>query len=420
MIFNLSRGKYLLLLLILSFLLRLGAVLALRDITRFHGPGPAGGDAVEFNAIALNLATGHGYAVLPNHPTSFRAPGFPLLLAPFYWLSYENYPLGYMVLCAVGALTCALTYYAAKELFEERLARIAGLILAVYFSHIYYATVFLSEELFGLCVAGGLWLFLVHLRTSSLPYLAGAGLAFGYSALTRPVGLLILPFLLVALLRASGFSLTHFMTRAAVFCAVSLLVVGIWTARNYAVHHKFVLIATNGGSTFYGANNDIVLNERKYRGSWISTVELPGRRIIEAAPNEVAHDQVEWALGKDWVRAHWKHLPVLCFYKLARLMLPEMESPNRKFVLIQTVTYVPFAILLAIGLAFCLKRGYPSAGWIAVHSIVAAVILNSLLFYGSARFRDAIDPVLTLYAAAGIQDLLRRFGSRTSSFTHEG
>jgi hypothetical protein len=35
-----------------------------------------------------------------------------------------------------------------------------------------------------------------------------------------------------------------------------------WTVRNYRVHGRFVLVATNGGSTFYGRNNDRVVTTR--------------------------------------------------------------------------------------------------------------------------------------------------------------
>src|SRR5215831_14927072 len=125
---RLSRQKYCILLLAVSMLLRFGAVAGLRDLHRFHGRGPAGADAVEFNAIALHVASGAGYAVEPGRLTSFRAPGFPLLLSMAYRISYENYPLAYSMLCAIGALTCLLTYAVARQILTEGLARIAGLL----------------------------------------------------------------------------------------------------------------------------------------------------------------------------------------------------------------------------------------------------------------------------------------------------
>jgi 4-amino-4-deoxy-L-arabinose transferase-like glycosyltransferase len=133
--------------------LRFGAVLALRDVRNFHGAHTAGADAVEFNILTQNLAAGKGYVIHPGQPTAFRAPGFPLVLALLYWFSYSNYPLAYLLFCLLGAATAVVTYYLARELLPESLARISGFLLAVYFGHVYFATIFLSEGLFALCVA---------------------------------------------------------------------------------------------------------------------------------------------------------------------------------------------------------------------------------------------------------------------------
>src|ERR1700691_5168221 len=185
-----SRRTYLIVLFLVAFLLRLGVVAGLRDIHKFHGRSPAGADAVEYNAIALNLVSGNGYAITPGHPTSFRAPGLPFFLAALYSLSYENYPLAYMALIVVGALTCLVTYYLARELLTEGWARIAGLLTAIYLPHVYFSRIFMSEVLFALCVGLGLWLLLLYLRSSSIWLLTAAGLCLGYAALCRPIGLL--------------------------------------------------------------------------------------------------------------------------------------------------------------------------------------------------------------------------------------
>jgi 4-amino-4-deoxy-L-arabinose transferase-like glycosyltransferase len=390
------RRRFLFGLLMLAFLLRFGVVLGLRDIHKFHGPSPAGADAVEFNAIALNLASGNGYAVVPGHPNSFRAPGFPLFLAVLYRISYANYAMVYGALCLIGALTCLLTYEAARQFLTEGVARTAGLLTAVYLPHIYFSTVFLSEIVFAFFVALGLWLFLLHLRTSSLWLLAGAGIAMGYAALSRPIALLFIPLLGLSLLRAWDMSAWRLAQRNLVLATAAIVVLVPWSVRNYQAHHRFVLIATNGGSVFYGANNDTVLHERRHLGSWVSTVFLQDRKIVEAAPDEVSHDQVKWTLGKQWVRAHVADLPLLSCYKLARFWIPDVSSGNPKFVLMQAVGYVPFAILLLLGLSaslLTLRTAFEPA-WLAVHAILLANLLSTVIFYGSARFRDSITPAL--------------------------
>jgi len=396
-----SRRTYLIILFLLAFVLRFGMLLALRDIHRFHGAHTAGADAVEFNAIALNLAAGRGYAITPGLPTSFRAPGFPLFLAALYRISYQNYELGYLALVMLGALTSLVTYAAAREILTENWARIAGLLAAVYPPHIYFSTIFLSEALFAFCVGLGLWLVLVFLRKRSMWLLPVAGLCLGYAALTRPIGLLIPIFLAPALIRRASPDWRRAAGWMLLFALGTAAIVLPWTLRNRAVHHHWVLMTTNGGSTFYGANNDITLHGRHFLGSWIATNYLPGRKAIDATPDEYSHDRLEWKLGEDWVAAHPFDLPLLVCYKISRFWLPDWSSPNSKAVLMQMVGYTPIGILILLGLAASWRRTMPA--WLAVHGVLAATLFSTVIFYGSARFRDAIAPALMIYAAYGLE-----------------
>jgi len=400
-----SRRTFLAVLFLAALLIRFGAVLGLRDIHKFHSRTAGGTDAVEFNAIALNLAAGRGYASTVGYPTSFRAPGMPFFLSALYRISYQNYELGYLALIAVGALTCLITYFAAREILSENWARAAGILAAVYLPHVYFSTIFLSEVLFAFCVGLGLWLVLVCFRKPSGWLLAGAGLALGYGALARPIGLLLPVFLLPALVRWSEWRALRLIRIVPLLLAAAAVILP-WSLRNYALYHHWVLIATNGGSTFYGANNDITLHDKHYLGSWIATNYLPGRKAIEATPDEYTHDQLEWKLGKQWVASHWIDMPLLTVYKMARFWLPDFSSGNRMFVLMQVVGYTPVGILIVLGLYVSLRRGKAmTSGWLAVHGILAANLVSTVVFYGSGRFRDSITPVLMIYAAAGLEKL---------------
>jgi len=407
--FRLSRRNYVISLLVLAFVLRFAAVLALRNIHEFHGISQAGSDAVEFNALGLNMAAGHGYVSNAGQPTAFRAPGFPFLLAALYSISSENYPLVYVVLCLLGAITCLFTYLLAREVLPEGLGRLAGLFCAVYFSHIWFSTVFLSESLFALCVGLGTWCLVKYLRNSSVWFAACAGLCYGYASLTRPVALLLVPFVIVLPFWRPGTKIMCFRGSGSLFIA-AFLVMAPWTVRNYLTFHQFVLVATNGGSTFYGANNDRSLHERAYLGGWLSTLDLPGRDMIEAAPDEVSREKVAWRLGISWVRTHLADMPQLAGYKLIRFWLPDVSSPNRKFVILQTVCGIPFTLLVLLGLVFSFRAPYRNAvEWWPLDAVVVSNLLNVIIFYGSPRFRDAITPVLMVYAALGLHAILSKF-----------
>ena len=390
--------RFLLLLIGAAFLIRMIAVAELRDLHKFHGL-QAGADAVEFNALGLNMAKGEGYALVPGRPTSFRAPGFPIFLAAIYSVSYENYFLVYLMQALVGALTCGITYLLARELLPERAARASGILAAVYFPSIYNGTLLLSEPLFSACLALGVLLFIRHLRIGGLLQIIAAGLALGAGTLVRPFALLMLPALAALLAVWMWRNQRVRILPLIVFSVAFLALVLPWTARNYAVHGKLVLLTTNGGSTFYGGNNDRVLHERRYWGGWISTVELPGREAIEAAPDEVSHDKVEWRLGIQWVRQHLLEIPVVAVFKLARYWLPEVSSANRKYVLLNIVGYVPFLVLFVLAAVRCMRgRECWTAPWFVLHLTMATGLITALVFWGSPRFRDANAPVLMVYA----------------------
>jgi hypothetical protein len=154
-----------------------------------------------------------------------------------------------------------------------------------------------------------------------------------------------------------------FLLRATLLCAAWALVVLPWTVRNFAVFNQLVWITTNGGSTFYGANNDIVLHDRAFLGSWVSTTRLPGQSLIDA--DEAVHDRIAWRLGFAWVRSHWSQMPLLFCYKIGRFIMPAVESPNKNFVVLQSITYLPYGLLIFLGMGACwrTRRTYSSSRW---------------------------------------------------------
>lgn len=391
-----------------AFLVRFGGTVALRDLSEGPASEPVGADGVEYDEMGWHVAQGLGYVDDKGQPTSFRAPGFPFFLAGIYAVAGHDYVIPHIAFCVLGALTCLLTCLLARELFSENLALLTGALTAVYFPHVYYCTAYFSESLFAFCLALAVWLFLVGLRRPSGPLLLLSGIALGYAALTRPVALLAAPGLALIALWAEVRAGRWNLVRPVLFGLGVLAAVIPWTVRNKQVHGEWVLIATNGGSTFYGSNNDIVLRDRRELGYWVTTRRLPGRELVDATPNEVAHDKAEWALGKQWVRENWKSMPLLSLYKLARLWLPDFHSGNRTFVLMNIVGYTPFLLLMIVGAVHCWRNRltYSSPAWWAVHSaLLATTVVNALIFYGCGRFLNAAAPLLMVYAALGLAAL---------------
>lgn len=397
------RGRlvFVLMLLLGAFLIRLGVVLASRDLGQ--GPiGDASNDDVQFHRLALSLADGEGYRIAPDRPpTSFRAPGFPFYLAGLYLLVGDCPTAAYLSFCVLGALACLLTYFLAREVLTETGARIAGVLAALYLPHAWFAANFISENLFVPCLALGLWLAARAWRTNSAALMTLAGLALGFTTLTRPAAqlLLLLPVaFVVAELRAGRIRLAGPLLYVLAFVAMVLP----WSWRNYQVHGRAVLVATNGGTTFRGGNNDRVLHETRHLGYWLPSGELPRRDLIDAATDEVTRDQIEWQLGKQWLRDHWSSAPLLGLLKLARLWwLPEYGAGRRW---LRVVTYAPYFVLLALAVLRCAwRRRFWAAPWPVVHAATLMTLATAVIFCGEPRYRDAIMPVLMIYAAIGLR-----------------
>ena len=210
----------------------------------------------------------------------------------------------YLLNCLLGALSCVLTYLLARELVTEPVARWAGILACLYPGHIYFATLYLSENPFAPCLGLGVLLLVRYVKGGATWLLALAGLVLGFAALTRPMAILLLVLLPPVVAWYDIHRGRWPVMPCCLFAVTFLAVVLPWTYRNHEVHGHAVLVATNGGSTFYGGNNDRVVDWSQPRGLgyWFSTTELPQRELIDAQPDEWSHDQMEWKLGKDWLR----------------------------------------------------------------------------------------------------------------------
>jgi len=405
-----SRTRFLIFIALLAFFIRFGAVVAMRNTSRPPGL-QMGQDGIDYHNLGESMAHGHGFARKDGTPTSFRAPGFPFLLAGIYLVPERGFLLVYIVLCLLGALTCILTYFLGTELFPEAGARLAALLMVFYFPHIYFATVWASENAFIPAFGLSLWCILVLLRRPNPLIALLAGLAMGYAVLTRPFAILCLPLLAIVLIwkRLSP----AVIAACAVFCAVTLAVTLSWSWRNFEVQHAPVLATTNGGSTFYGGNNDVVLHSPKFYGGWLPTAELPGGAIFKAAPSEVARDHEEWTYGENWVKGHLAAMPLLVVMKLARFWLPEVSSGNRMYVLLDLVTYTPYLLLIIWAAITGIRtRQLLTREWAVIHAAFAATLITAVVFWGSPRFRDANATLLVLYATFGLMQLIGSLEAR--------
>lgn len=187
----------------------------------------------------------------------FRGPLYPYFLALIYSLSGASILLAKIVQAIGGALICLLVYQIGKTCFNTNVAKIAGLMAALYGPAIFYESELLLE---WLAIFLALAMLLVLLRTGTIltvRHATLAGLIGGLSAITRPNILVIFPLIAIWILwqfREHSSIRARWISAIAFLLGVAACVLSV-TIRNYIVADDPVLISSQGGVNLYIANN---------------------------------------------------------------------------------------------------------------------------------------------------------------------
>jgi 4-amino-4-deoxy-L-arabinose transferase-like glycosyltransferase len=210
-----------------AFLVRLVAAQLVRP-----DPTRASMFDASFNfAIARDLFHGNGFTV-SGMPTAHMPPGYAASLAGVFFVSGPSLESALFANAALGALSCALTYAAARQLFDHTAGIVAGAIVVVLPSHVLLSTLLLSENLgTPLLLATVLLSFRVLTRGGSAALGLALGAMIGFGVLSRgEVGVALAALLVVlAASRTPRPRVRPWLLPA--FLSTSV-VVGAWVARN--------------------------------------------------------------------------------------------------------------------------------------------------------------------------------------------
>jgi 4-amino-4-deoxy-L-arabinose transferase-like glycosyltransferase len=356
-----------------------------------------------------------------------RAPGYPFFLAPLTWLDADlragrlpaHVPAAIKIVQAIlGAAGILLLAALVRGVAGDRAGVAAAWIAALFPPLVWMPAYALSEQLYSvIALACATWLGRVtdgppagdattagaadtaaDATTGVTQALLLAGIAAGIGALTRPVMLFFLPLAALLLVwraahRGAG------LRRAALFGGVAILVIGPWTVRNAVVHQRFVLIASEGGVTFWTGNHreaigegDLAANphlklrnlEFRARHAGLSEEALEPLYYREAL-GFIAADPLWW-LGLEARKLWYTFMP---FGPSYRLHAPRYFWASAVSVLV----LLPAAV---VGLIKA-PPGTPPA---ALLTLAASSVLVALVFFPQERFRlPVMDPALIAAAA---------------------
>lgn len=207
---------------------------------------------------ARRIAEGHGYSddrvvdgITEWHPWCHYPVGYSAFLGFFYWVLGEKSWVAHFANSLTGAAVVAVIYELARATFgiekEGRLrTRIAAAVAMLHPGMVLYGALVMGEMLAALTVMGAfLVVLLVREKKGAWTALVAGALVLGLGALVRPQALLCAPFLALASAPFAGAK--RLALPALVACAVALVPVLPWSARNCAVMDGCALVSTNAG-----------------------------------------------------------------------------------------------------------------------------------------------------------------------------
>jgi hypothetical protein len=228
---------------------------------------------------------------------------------------------------------------------------------------------------------------------------AGLGLLLGLDTLTKPATLMLLPFLALWVLVALKTQLARRFGYLVIMGLFSVLSIVPWTVRNSLVFGSVVPVSTNGGYTFYGANNEQAFGGHREG--------FPPRLSGFSEPEA---DREYYRMGLDWIAGHPAEFARLALRKLARLLSPlsvasyENDYPLPLAAEIRLV-YGAFLTLACVGMALSLPRWRDG---FVLYVLVARVLVGTVAFYGDARYTLPMVPALVIFASFALAFLRSR------------
>jgi len=350
---------------------------------------PSGGDSQAYLAIAGSLRAGNGFSLNGQTPTATRMPFYPLFLASILSLPDAGVRTIQFFQIFIDSLTCVLIYCLARLLIEKPQEKICGALIIFYVPMALRSLTVLSETLFTFFIVASL--LLLALNRSSPWFSAAAGTVIGIGTLVRPNGFIVGIFLLLWIWYHHGRqkSLQHL----AVFLLCMILVLAPWVIRNATVFHRFIPTSSLTGVTFYNSylipEKGLGFNEIKKEHDEYFSI---GNEADKS--NHLTHATVQHIKRHPWQAL--KLIPV----KLALLVYPfDMRWLSPEFRFRYNIFWGIISTLAA--LVVIAQSSYVRHRLSLVIFPLGALLLTSIIFYGSPRLRAPFDPLIALLAAAG-------------------
>ena len=357
-------------------------------------------DEVEYMEFATRLAAGEGYVDESGRPVAFWPVGYPAVLSLVFRLAGPSPVAGVGLQVALGVATCLLLSIVGSRVLGPGPGRLAGLLLAIYPTHVMYSTLHLTEPLFMLLLLGVASCLFLGDKQRLVELFLG-GLLFGLAVLTRP---LILPLgvVLPVALHRRGQRIGKTLLATAIVVTVTLVTILPWLWRNRELSGRWTTVTTSGGYNFWVGNNPAA------RGGYVHPNDLKVPLQDE--------DGYDWhrgyRLGWEWIRENPAMAVLRMPLKISHLVALETDGvlwnlkgfdrapPLLQVILLLLVANVAYAgVLTTASLALVNRQHLPVMGRFTV-LLCGYMLAIVMIFFGDPRFHLPLVPFLLLFSAS--------------------
>jgi 4-amino-4-deoxy-L-arabinose transferase-like glycosyltransferase len=400
--------------------------LALRVAWIFYAARQPAGlhDPVLYLHLAQSLARGDGYRY-PSGPTAYYPVGYPAILALGFWLMQHSPFPDHWIAAAMGlnlffsTASIALAAVLARRLVGPWVGAVTAVIVALFPSLIGHSALILTETTFNFAFLLALVVLCWHpwdRRAPSWGRLVAFGVLFGISIEIRPIALLVVPMVLIALWRKGERRLA--LQRFGVVLGTVLVVLAPWTIRNAVVMHAFLPIGSTTGDNLCVGNNPDAEGHFELPDWCFASQRADRRPKFETDRNtRLTHRALQWAVhhpAREAVliidRTRWEFAGDADFVRASQSYGDDpFISAGASTALRDLADWYFYAVLaLAVVGTPLLLRGGDRRRLFLFLSIIG-IVIAVWPFFGDPRFHVPINVLIPVPAAMVLVAGARRF-----------
>lgn len=331
-------------------------------------------------------------------------PLYYYFLALCYLIFGENLYFPRLIQLIGGVIICFITYRIGKQVFNQAVGIMGGLLCAVCGTLIFHEGVLLSTALTTLFVIISIFFLVQGEKNPQWINFIFGGIFLGLATLSQPNTILFLPFALIYLFFILPVSRKRAIEVCSIFSLIFFLTISPVTIKNYLNSGKFILLTTSAPFNLWKGNNEHASGEEDLCQPYLGELE---KRMKEEEKNLFVQDVVRFIkkepvafiklqTKKFFLFYGYRDIPHQINYEIAK-------DSNSLLRLPFIITFGELAILGLTGIFLSLAQFRKS---LLLFLFIFAYSFSVIAFLVVGRYRPPIIPLLAIFSGFTIYFIL--------------